>query len=226
MARLLAGLLVLLLIGAGAIYYVSSKETAPLVTFEQPDRIVGQTGTLTVVFETPGAEFKGINITVEQNGRLIPLVGPDGSIGARTGPNTLRISRPFGKQSVPALQAGTARIVATATRKSFLNLRTLTTTATKDVQVRLELPRINVVSTHHYVNHGGTEFVVYRATPADVMSGLRVDDVEYPGFPVGNDPAVKGAFFALLWDQPLHAKILAFARDEGGSEATATFIDN
>ena len=226
MARLLAGLLVLLLVGAGAIYYVSSKETAPLVTFEQPDHVVGQTGTLTVVFETPGAEFKGINITVEQNGRLIPLVGPDGSIGARTGPNTLRISRPFGKQSVPALQAGTARIVATATRKSFLNLRTLTTTATKDVQVRLEPPRITVVSTHHYVNHGGTEFVVYRATPADVMSGVRVDNVEYPGFPVGNDPAVKGAFFALLWDQPLRAKILAFARDEGGSEATATFIDN
>ena len=50
MARLLAGLLVLLLIGAGAIYYVSSKETAPLVTFEQPERVVGQTGTLTVVW--------------------------------------------------------------------------------------------------------------------------------------------------------------------------------
>jgi murein DD-endopeptidase MepM/ murein hydrolase activator NlpD len=113
-----------------------------------------------------------------------------------------------------------------ATRKSFLNLRTLTTTATKDIQVRLEPPRIAVVSTHHYVNHGGTEFVVYRATPSDVASGVRVGDVEYPGFAVGNDPAVKGAFFALLYDQPLHAKILAFARDEAGNEATSTFIDN
>src|SRR6266849_4970915 len=120
MARLLAGLLVLLLIGAGAIYYVSSKETAPLVTFEQPDRVVGQTGTLTVVFDTPGAKFKGIDITVEQNGRVTPLVGPAGSIGVLTGPNTLRISRPFGKQSVPSLGAGTAKITVTATRKSFL----------------------------------------------------------------------------------------------------------
>jgi murein DD-endopeptidase MepM/ murein hydrolase activator NlpD len=226
MGRLLAGLLVLLLIGAGAIYYVSSKETAPLVTFEQPDRVVGQMGTLTVTAQTPAARFKALTITLEQNGQTTPLYTLDAAAPPTIGPNTIRISRPFGKQSVPSLRAGAARIVVSATGKSFLNLRTLTTTATKDVQVRLEPPRITVVSTHHYVNHGGTEFLVYRATPADVMSGVRVDDVEYPGFQVANDPAVKGAFFALLWDQPLHAKILAFARDEGGNEATATFIDN
>ena len=36
--------------------------------------------------------------------------------------------------------------------------------------------------------------VVYRATPPDVRSGVRVGDVEYPGFPAparvgGADPA-------------------------------------
>ena len=36
---------------------------------------------------------------------------------------------------------------------------------------------------HHYVNHGGSELVVYRATPPDVESGVRVGDVEYPGYP-------------------------------------------
>src|SRR6267142_2520604 len=84
--------------------------------------------------------------------------------------NQLRISRPFGKQSVPELQSGAARIVVTATRPSFLNLRPLTSTASKDFQVRLEPPRIAVVSTKHYVNHGGSEMVVYRATPADATS--------------------------------------------------------
>ena len=60
-------------------------------------------------------------------------------------------------------------------------MRTLTTSASHDVQVRLERPRVSVVSTHHYINHGGTEFVVYRATPEDVESGVVVGDVEYPG---------------------------------------------
>ncbi len=34
------------------------------------------------------------------------------------------------------------------------------------------------------------------------------------------------AFFALLYDQDLHAPIVAFARDEAGNEAKATFVDN
>ncbi|MBW8868120.1 MAG: M23 family metallopeptidase [Acidobacteria bacterium] len=143
-----------------------------------------------------------------------------------------KITRPIGKQSVPELQSGAARIVVTATRPSFLKLRQLTSTASKDFQVRLEPPRIAVLSTKHYVNHGGSEFVVYKATPPDVASGVRVGDIEYPGFPVsgagvaGADPSVKGAFFALLHDQPLNTPIAAFARDEAGNQAKATFVDN
>jgi len=227
MARLLGALLLLLAVIAGVVFYISRKETVPTVTFEQPERIVGQTGTLSVTAQTPGAKFKALTITLEQNGQTTPLYTLDPAAAPTIGPNTVRISRPFGKQNVPSLRAGNARIVVTATGKSFLNLRTLTTTATKDVQVRLEPPRINIVSTHHYVNHGGSEFVVYRATPEDVLSGVRVGDVEYPGYPLNaGDTAVKGAFFALLYDQPLRTKIIAFARDEGGNEATATFIDN
>src|SRR3954467_4454746 len=129
--RWLAGLLLLLLIGAGAVYYVSSRETAPVVTFQQPDRVVGQTGTLTVTAQAPGAKFKDLSITVEQSGRVEPLYALGGKLAGAdmatsAGPDTLRISRPFGKQSVPALKAGSAKIVVTATRASFLNLRTLT----------------------------------------------------------------------------------------------------
>jgi murein DD-endopeptidase MepM/ murein hydrolase activator NlpD len=144
----------------------------------------------------------------------------------------MRVSRPFGKQSVPELQQGSARVVVSASRPSFLGLRTLSSAASKDFQVRLEPPRIAVVSTHHYVNHGGAEMVVYRATPADVRSGVRVGDVEYPGYPAsgagvaGASPDMRVAFFALLPEQELTTPIAAFARDEAGNEAKATFIDN
>ena len=223
----LAALFILVLVVAGSIFYLSQRETAPVVTITKPDRVVGQKGTLTVdIGGQPGATLKSVEIRVEQNGQVTPLIGADGTAPVTIGLGPLTISQPFGKQAVPQLKAGPARIVVSATRKSFLNLRTLTTTATKDIQVRLEPPRISVVSTHHYVNHGGSEFVVYRATPSDVASGVRVGDVEYPGFPVGSDPAVKGAFFALLYDQDLHTKIQAFARDEVGNEATSSFIDN
>src|SRR5436189_294127 len=76
--------------------------------------------------------------------------------------------------------------------------REVASETTRDVQVRLDPPRASVLSTFHYVNLGGAEFVVYRATPADVESGVRVGDRVYPGFPgtaVGiSDPAVRVAF--------------------------------
>src|SRR4029077_3559700 len=40
------------------------------------------------------------------------------------------------------------------------------------------------------------------------------------------DPSVKIAFFALLYDQKLDTPIAAFARDEAGNQAKATFVDN
>jgi murein DD-endopeptidase MepM/ murein hydrolase activator NlpD len=230
MIRWIAGLLVLVGL-AGAVAYVAAGRSAPPhLTIDKPDRAVGQAGSVDVTAEAPNAKFTALTIAVEQNGKSVPLytltAPPASTTATQVARNQLRISGPLGKQSVPDLKSGPARIVVTATRPSFLNLRQITSTATKDFQVRLEPPRIAVLSTHHYVNHGGSELVVYRATPPDAASGVRVGDVEYPGFPVGNDPAIKAAFFALLYDQDLNTRIQAFARDEAGNEAKATFIDN
>jgi murein DD-endopeptidase MepM/ murein hydrolase activator NlpD len=237
-ALVIRWLLIFLIVGAGLFagaYLLAGRGAPPHLIVEKPDRTVGQAGALEVTAEAPDAQFTALTITLEQNGRSTPLFTLNGSQTATvTQPDTnhLHISRPFGKQSVPELQAGAARIVVSATRDSFLKLKKLSSTASKDIQVRLDPPRIAVVSVHHYVNHGGSEMVVYRATPPDVESGVRVGAIEYPGYPAsaagasGAEPALKAAFFALLYDQPLTAPITAFARDEAGNEARATFVDN
>jgi murein DD-endopeptidase MepM/ murein hydrolase activator NlpD len=234
MRWLLGLLLVLVLVCTGA-YVVAGRGAPPQLTIDKPDRFVGQAGTLDVTAGAPNGQLTALAITLEQNGKTIPLFALDGPQTAsvtRVDATHVKVSRPFGKQSVPELQSGPARILVTATRPSFLKLRQLTSTASKELQVRLEPPRIAVLSTHHYINHGGAEMVVYKATPADIASGVRVGDVEYPGFPAagagveGADPSIKVAFFALLYDQPLNTPIAAFARDEAGNQAKATFIDN
>ena len=232
--RWLAGLVLLALVAVGAAYFVAGRETPPVLRIDKPERVVGQAGTLEVVAEAPRARLATLTITLEQNGRTFPLFSLDGAQSAnvtQVDPNRIRVSRPLGKRSVPELQSGTARIVVAATRGSFLNLRTLSSTMSKDIQVRLEPPSIAVVSTHHHVNHGGSEMLVYRATPADVASGVRVGEVEYPGYPasgagVPSDAGLKTVFFGLLYDQDLNAPIIAFARDEAGNETKATFVDN
>jgi murein DD-endopeptidase MepM/ murein hydrolase activator NlpD len=231
---LLALILVVALAFTGA-YIVAGRGAPPQLTIDQPGRFIGQVGSLEVTAQAPNAQLTALKVTLEQNGRsvsLFTLDGPQTATVTRVDATHVKVSRPIGKQSIPELQSGAARVVVTATRPSFLKLRQLTSTASKDFQVRLEPPRVAVLSTHHYVNHGGSEMVVYKATPADVASGVRVGDVEYPGFAAsgagveGADPSMKVAFFALLYDQPLNSPIAAFARDEAGNQAKATFIDN
>jgi murein DD-endopeptidase MepM/ murein hydrolase activator NlpD len=235
MFRWLLALLVVVALAAVGAYVVAGRGAPPRITIEKPDRFVGQAGTLDVTAAAPNAALTALTITLEQDARSYPLFTLNGAQAAtvtRVGQDQLRVSRPLGKQSVPELQSGPARIVVTATRPAFLKLRTLTSTASKDFQVRLEPPRIAVLSTKHYVNLGGSELVVYRATPPDVASGVRVGDVEYPGFPAagagvpGADPSLKVAFFALLHDQVLDTPIVAFARDEAGNQTKASFVDN
>jgi len=228
MFRWLIGLLLLAAVAAGVVYVVAGRGAPPQIVITKPDRAIGQSGSLEVSVEAPNARVTALAIALEQNGKSTPLFSLDNAGPAtvtQTDRNHLQISRAIGKQTIPELQSGAARIVVTATRPSLLNLRKLSSAASRDIRVRLEPPRIAVVSTHHYVNHGGSEIVVYRATPPDVASGVRVGDVEYPGFPL-NDPSLKAAFFALLWDQDLHTPVQAFARDEAGNEAKATFVDN
>src|SRR5437870_1123548 len=239
MLRWLAGLVLIVVVVAGGAYWFAGRGAPPVIKIERPERVVGQTGNLDVVIQAPRGRLTSLTIALEQNGRTVPLFTLAGSLqkGAitgnqrgtitQTGPDTVRISGPFGKQSVPELQQGSARIAVAASRPSFLSLRTLSSTASKDFQVRLEPPRLTVFSTKHYLNHGGSEMVVYRATPPEVASGVRVGDVEYRGFPfAGAEAGTSVAFFALLYDQDLKTPVEVFARDEAGNETKVKFVDD
>jgi murein DD-endopeptidase MepM/ murein hydrolase activator NlpD len=233
--RWLAGALPLFALAAGFLYVVAGLGTPPLLTINQPRRTIGQTGMLDVTAEAPNVKFTALAVVLEQEAKTIPLFALTDTRQATISPagaNRLRVTGSFDLQSVPGLKSGPARIVVSATRPSFLNLRQLTTTVSKDVTVRLDPPRIAVVSTKHYVTLGGSEMVVYTARPHDVISGVRVGNAEFRGFPAasagmtGAAPDLFVAFFALLYDQDLRRPIVAFARDEAGSEAQTTFVDN
>jgi murein DD-endopeptidase MepM/ murein hydrolase activator NlpD len=126
---------------------------------------------------------------------------------------------------VPTLKAGAAKLTITAARPVMYGIRDASSTTTRDLMVRLEPPRVSVASLHHFVNHGAAEFVVMRASPADVEAGVRVGDRKfraYPGSSVGiADPNVRVAFFALGYDQDRDTPIDVYARDEAGNEVTA-----
>ena len=239
--RTLLTLLVVLVFGAVALFVAAGQMTPPAIEIAQPEKFVGVATPLDVVLDVPGGALSSLAIEFEQGGTRTPIVSydagaaaalPDGVARVEGAPERFRITREIGRAAVPAIATGPARIVVRAARPVMYGIRQVEAEAIRDVTVRLERPRVAVLSTHHYINHGGAEFVVYRVTPDDVDSGVLVGGVEYPGFPAGAitvegariaDPAVRVAFFALRHDQPLTTPMYVFARDDAGNAARADF---
>ena len=220
--------LVALVVFAGA-WFWAGRAAGPLIDIRQPERFIGQTTSLDVMVESPDGQFGRLDVTLEQGDRSHPvftLAQPTQAGVRQETAERIYIIRPVGGRDLPALQSGPARIVVRASRPVLYGLREAESELARDVEVRLEPPRVEVRSTLHYINHGGAEFVVYRATPADVDSGVRVGDQTYPGYPASGtgipaDEATKVAFFGLLHDQDINAPISLWARDPAGNEATA-----
>lgn len=226
--------MLVLLLAAGAAWVAAGRGAGPVIDILQPVGVVGAAGQLDVTVETPpDGRLAALDVTFVQAGRETPLfslASPGAARLQQETPVRVRLTRGLGKKDVPDLRPGAARVVVKAARQALFGLRQIETVASRDVQVRLEPPRIAVVSTHHYVNHGGAEFVVYRVAPPEAASGVLVGDVVFRGYPASGvhvdgvsltDPSLKVAFFALLYDQDLNTPIHVVARDEAGNEAKA-----
>jgi murein DD-endopeptidase MepM/ murein hydrolase activator NlpD len=220
-------LVVLLVLGAGAaaLWVNAGQAEGPAIEIAGPS-IIGQTGEIAVKVTAPGGTLTGLAVTLVQGETTTPIfdLTPETAATLTTAGDEVSFTRPAGKRTLPELKAGDAQVNVTAVRPVLFGLRQATTTATRTLEVRLTPPQLAVLSQFHYVNHGGSEMVVYRVNPPDAESGVRVGDHEYRGFPAGGaDPALRVAFFALLWDQDLRTPITVFARDLVGNEASGSF---
>ncbi len=234
--RFLLYLVLALLIAAGAAYVVAGRAGGPSIQISKPEKYVGTSTPVEVNVIVPGGQLAAVRVAFEQNGKqttVYEATGQPSGEGVKVEGDSVHITRTVGKQTVPDLQSGSGKIVVTASRKVLRGMRTLASSAARDVQVRLERPQVSIVSSKHYVNLGGSEMVVYRATPADVTSGVVVGNLEYPGYPAAGastvegvkleDPALHIAFFALRWDQDVNTPMRLFARDEAGNTGFADF---
>ena len=223
------GLTVLALVVVGTLalgvgWFVAGRASGPIILITSPEALIGQAGTLEARIQSDSPVSR-LDVVVEQNGQSIPVVSFDARSG---GPSPISdqglLTASLGKTAQPALVSGPAKLIVTAIRPVLYGLRTAQTQVTRDVLVRLERPRVAVISLHHFINLGGAEFAVLRVSPDDVQSGVRVGDATYPAYPGSaaglTDSALRVAFFALRHDQDVAAPISAFARDAAGNEST------
>ena len=158
--RYLLGLILIVALVAGGAYVVAGRQGGPSIQVEKPEKFVGASTPVEVAIGAPGGALKSLKIVFDQNGKqttLYEMTGgqPSGEGIKLDGPDKLHITRTIGKQEIPDLKSGPARIVVTASRPVLRGFRTLTSSATHDVQVRLERPQVSIVSNKHYINLGG-----------------------------------------------------------------------
>src|SRR6188768_3868694 len=211
--------LLILGVGAAALWVNAGKAEGPAIAITGPE-VIGQTGEVAVRVTAPGGELTGLAVKLVQGESTTALfdLSPETTANVATVGDEVSISIPAGKRVFPELKAGEARVDVTAVRPVLFGFRQATASETRTIQVRLTPPQVAVLSQFHYVNHGGSEMVVYRVTPPDADSGVRVGDREYRGFPAGgSDASLRLAFFALLWDQDLNTPITVYARDSIGN---------
>ena len=92
----------------------------------------------------------------------------------------------------------------------------------KKVNLDLVPPKLDVISTDQYLNHGGSGLVVYRTSPDTVVSGVHVGDYFFPGYNANlKDENVYLAFFAYPYDIEPKEKIVVVAEDAAGNEKSA-----
>jgi murein DD-endopeptidase MepM/ murein hydrolase activator NlpD len=227
--RFLFALVGLAILCGGGAWWWAGRQPGPAVEIREPGGYIGRTTTLELMVEAPGGEFSSVDVAVEQGDRRFEVFALEGQGEATVRQDSaerIYVIRQIGQQDLPELQEGPARIVVHASRPVVYGIRQASTTVEHDVQVRLTPPRLSVLSSFHFINHGGSELVVYRATPEDSVSGVRVGDIDYPGFPasgvgITSDPAMRVAFFALIFQQDLKTPIQLFARDPAGNETLA-----
>ena len=223
-------LLVVVGAGAAALWVNAGRAEGPLIEITGP-AVIGQTGEISVAVTAPGGALTALVVNLVQGDTTTQVFNltPETNAELSTSGDRVSVTRPTGKRLVPNLKAGSAQITVSAVRPVLFGYRQAASTASRELEVRLAPPQIAVLSQFHYVNHGGSEMVVYRVTPPDAESGVRVGDYEYRGFPASGagiasgDAALRVAFFALLWDQNLNTPISVFARDEVGNESSGSF---
>ena len=230
-SKLLAVIVLAALLAGGA-YVWAGRAVGPTIGVQAPERYVGRASLLDFSVEAPEGAMTSIEAVLEQGATQVPLfslAAPGEARVEQETPERIRIVREFDRDALSDFQEGTAQLIVTAVRPVLYGVRQASTSVSRTVELRFTPPQLTVLSTQHYVNHGGAEMAVYRVTPTDVESGVLVDEQFYPGYPAtgagvtGADKSVHVAFFGLLHDQELTAPMRVFARDPAGNEARADF---
>jgi hypothetical protein len=217
--KVIIGVVVLVLVVVLAALLAMSTHTEVNVS---PVTTIGVATPVTVRLANPHGE-RAVDAWLEQEGKRYPLFeekGPSHRLFWKRHEAARRVTFEAGKNKVPDLKEGKARLVVETTSNDF---RGSSDSASADVNVVLTAPRVFADGYQHYINQGGMELVVFTPGGSWSEAGVRVGKYTFRSFPLPGHPDQRFSMFAYPWDLPPDVVPEVYARNEAGTEATAKF---
>ena len=226
--------LLLLLVLAGAVFLGMSLVRVggePVITITPRLAAIGKKTEVAIKVEEPKRGLSNIHVELIQGDKKHTLA--EGKFEpapawkpweAGTGSDEIKVE--VGKTAIPDLLPGTATIRVTAERAGTLLRSPDAVVKELSLPVKLVPPSLQVLSAATYASQGGSEAVVYRVSESAVLSGVRVGDRFFKGFPLpGGAPGDHFVIFGVPFDLIDPARIRLVAADEVDNEAVVSFVD-
>ncbi len=212
-------ILLLILIVGGFIYaYPEIEWSSPEVDIKLKSDNIG-TRPFQIDILDKGKGLKKVKVLLSgDHGELI-LVNKDYPEGVKGDKLTIKLD-----PKKLGVKGGAAELKVSAEDRSRLKIFSgNTTTVKRSVNLDLIPPKLDIISTDQYINHGGSGLVVYKASPDTVKSGVAVGDYFFPGYKANfKDEDVHMAFFAYPYDIEAGENVTLIAQDQAGNEKSSS----
>ena len=207
------------------------SKAAPTVQLQGQLKGIGQSTPVVFAVTDPRHSLKRVQVELRQGDRTFPVMDatlPTPSwwkFWSRAGKTEVILTVRVGRKEFPELQEGRAALHFTATNDSWGRFfRGGQNELWLELPVRFVPPQVQVLSSPHYVNQGGSELVVFKVTPGTTQSGIQVGNYFFPSWPIKDSlPDTHLCLFAFPYNVDPKTPARLVARDDAGNETVSDF---
>ena len=227
------GLVVLFLLVLLVAFKVLST-AAPEIHLRRQVKGIGQSTPIKLDVMDARHTIKRVDVAIRQNGRTFNvelngvatvLKAPWWKLWSPRSESRWVVSAEVGRKGIPALEEGRATLEITAVNDSWGRFfRGGRSQVSLDLPVRFAPPRVEVLTTQHYINQGGCDMVLLKVSPGTTESGVQVGDVFFPSWPVKDSlPETRLCLFAYPYNLDPKTPARIVARDDAENQTLASF---
>ena len=225
-STVLVALVLVILLAALVVTYNRWEGHAPEAAFDRDFKAMGRTPSLGLTVQDSGTGLRHVTILLKTKDQELVLADESFDRPGAEKSKTYDVGKLIAGKY--AIRDGPATLDISVSDYALRNfLRGNRTLLSKNFEFDIKPPQLEVLSGQHYINQGGSEFVVYRVSDDAEVSGVQVGPHFFPGFRANAankvDKNLHFALFALAYDLPADTPLKVVARDSAGNESVADF---